>query len=76
MKRVMLVALLMAGFATVFTGCKKEETIGEKLDKGINATEKAAKDAAKKVEKAAKDAEKATEKAASDLKKKLDEATK
>jgi hypothetical protein len=76
MKQLMMVAIMMAAAVTMFSGCKKQETVGQKLDKGINATEKATKDAVKATEKAAKDAGKATEKAANDLGKKLDDASK
>ena len=79
MKRVMLVALLMAGFATVFTGCKKEKALSEKLDKGINTTknDEYSPEAVTAIdEKVTKEAEKAAEEISDDLKKKLEERTK
>lgn len=64
MKQLMMVALV-AAVAVMFTGCKKEETAGQKLDNAIQ-----------KVEKAGADAKKAVEKTAADVKKKVDEAAK
>lgn len=64
MKRLVIVAL-MAATTIVFVGCKKEETLGDKLGKAADQVEKSAKDTTKAAEKEAKAAEK-----------KLDEAIK
>ena len=68
----LLMITVMAITLVAFVGCKKEETLGDKLDKKAKAVEKAAADAAKKVEKAAADAAKKAEKEAGELQKKLD----
>lgn len=64
MKQVIMIAM-MAAVTFAFVGCKKQETVGEKLDKTVKAAEKSA-------DAAAKDADKA----AGDLQKKLDGALK
>jgi len=64
MNRLILVALV-AAVAVTFTGCKKKETLGDKIDKATSQAEKAAKDAKKDAEKTA-----------GDLQKKLDGALK
>lgn len=64
MKRLVLV-VMVAAVAVAFTGCKKKETLTDKVNKAAATTEKAAKDAAKE-----------GEKAASDLQKKLDDTLK
>ncbi|MEI7901348.1 MAG: hypothetical protein WCK89_13940 [bacterium] len=64
MKSMIMVAM-MAIVTLAFVGCKKEETLGDKMNKAVNSAEKS-KDAA------AKDADKA----AGDLQKKLDGALK
>ena len=64
MKNAIMIAL-MAAVTFAFVGCKKQETIGDKMDKAVKSAEKS-KDAA------AKDANKA----AGDLQKKLDGALK
>lgn len=64
MKRLVLV-VMVAAVAVAFTGCKKKETLGDKIDK-----------AAKQAEKATADAAKQGEKAQGDLQKKLDETLK
>ncbi len=50
MKRLFLV-VMVAAVAVAFTGCKKKETLGDKLDKAAKQTEKAAADAGKQAEK-------------------------
>jgi hypothetical protein len=47
MKRFMLLPLLFAA-ALLVQGCNKEETAGEKLDRAIDKTKEATKDAADK----------------------------
>jgi len=64
MNRVLL-AVMVACATVAFTGCKKEETPGSKLDNMI-----------KQGEKASQDAKKAADKAGGDLQKKLDDAMK
>jgi len=64
MKRLVL-AVMVVAVAVAFTGCKKKEAIGDKLNKAAASAEKAAADAAKE-----------GEKAAGDLQKKLDESLK
>lgn len=58
-KRILIMALLVAFFAST-TACKKEEgtmeKMGKKLDQTAHKVEKASEDAAHDVEKAAKDA--------------------
>jgi len=70
MKRF-LIALLCACSLILFagTGCKKNETAGEKLDNAIETTTDAAKDATKAAEAGAT-------KVGEDVKKAADEATK
>ena len=64
MKKMMIVAMLVA-VASVFTGCeKKEQTPGQKLDKAINKVEQKAADGAKAVEKTAGDLKDKAQKAA------------
>ena len=55
--RILGVALFM-GAVCCLASCKKEETPGSKLDKGISAATDTAKDASAKAEDAAKEAEK------------------
>ena len=64
MKSLLMIAM-MAAVTFAFVGCKKEETLGSKMDKAVKSAEKTA-------DVAAKDAEKA----AGDLQKKLDGALK
>jgi hypothetical protein len=64
MKRLILVAMV-AAVAVAFTGCKKKETVGDKLNKAAASAEKSAASASKDAEKAA-----------GDLQKKLDETLK
>jgi len=64
MKNAIMIAL-MAAVTFAFVGCKKEETLGDKMDKAVKSAEKSA-------DAAAKDANKA----AGDLQKKLDGALK
>ncbi len=61
MKKFMLIAL--AALLTVpFFGCKKkEETLGDKIDKAVESTKGAAKEAGKEAEKAADAAAKKVE---------------
>ena len=61
----LLMVTIMAAATFAFVGCKKEETLDDKMDKAVKSAEKAA-------DSAAKDAEKA----AGDLQKKLDGALK
>ena len=55
--------------ALAFTSCEKKETAGEKLDKAIDSTNKAASNFTKKAEEAAKDTNDAVDKAIKDLQK-------
>jgi len=64
MKNAIMIAL-MAAVTFAFVGCKKEESLGDKMDKAVKSAEKSA-------DAAAKDANKA----AGDLQKKLDGALK
>lgn len=64
MKRLFVVAMI-AAVAVAFTGCKKKETAGSKLDAAISTTQKASADA-----------QKDADKGAADLQKKLDGALK
>ena len=64
MRRLFMVAMI-AAVAVAFTGCKKKETAGSKLDAAISTTQKASADA-----------QKDAEKSADDLQKKLDGALK
>lgn len=64
MKRLMLSVMVVA-VAVAFTGCKKKETAGTRLDKAVDQSEKASQDAAKE-----------GDQAAGDLQKKLDGALK
>ena len=64
MRHVIMLAM-MAAVTFAFVGCKKQETLGDKLDKTVESAEKSA-------DAAAKDANKA----AGDLQKKLDGALK
>ncbi len=60
MKKLMLIAL--AALLTVpFVGCKKKETLGDKIDKAVESTKDAAKEAGKEAEKAADAAAKKVE---------------
>lgn len=61
--RIMLMVACVAAMSLLGTGCKKEETPGQKLDSMLDSGKKQA-------EKASKDAEKA----AGDIQKKLDKA--
>jgi len=54
MKQWIVWPMLVA--ALVMTGCKKEETVGDKLDKAVDSTKDATKKAADKTSDAAKDA--------------------
>ena len=53
--------------ALAFTSCEKKETAGEKLDKAIDSTNKAASNFTKKAEEAAKDTNDAVDKAMTKL---------
>ncbi|MDD4017055.1 MAG: hypothetical protein PHV28_03830 [Kiritimatiellae bacterium] len=64
MKNAIMIAL-MAAVTFAFVGCKKEESLGDKMNKAVKSAEKSA-------DAAAKDANKA----AGDLQKKLDGALK
>ncbi len=64
MKSLLMVAM-MAAVTFAFVGCKKEESVGTKMDKAVKSAQKSA-------DAAAKDADKA----AGDLQKKLDGALK
>jgi hypothetical protein len=64
MKQLLMIAV-MAAATCAFVGCKKEESLGDKMDKAVKSAEKSANTAAKD-----------TEKAAGDLQKKLDGALK
>ncbi len=75
MKSMFMVAM-MAVAAFAFMGCKKEETLGDKMDKAVKSADKAvqSKEVAKDAEKAKDAAVKDADKAAGDLQKKLDGA--
>lgn len=75
MKNLLMAAAMIAG-TLAFVGCKKEETMGEKLDKTVKSAEKEAAAAVKDAEKAANKAAKSAEKASDDAKKSLDDMTK
>ena len=79
MKSLMMVAVMLAG-TLAFVGCKKEETMGSKLDKATKSAEKsvsaAAKDVEKAADKAAADVGKAADKAVADAEKAGGEASK
>ena len=64
MKRLVLLAMV-AVVAVAFSGCKKKETLGDKVDKTVTSAQKASKDASKDAEKKG-----------GDLQKKLDDAMK
>ncbi len=64
MKNAIMIAL-MAAVTFAFVGCKKEESLGDKMDKAVKSAEKS-------TDAAAKDANKAS----GDLQKKLDGALK
>ena len=57
MKSMIMIAM-MAAVTFAFVGCKKEETIGDKMDKAVKSAEKASTDAAKDADKAANDLQK------------------
>lgn len=57
MKSMIMIAM-MAAVTFAFVGCKKEETIGDKMDKAVKSAEKATTSAAKDADKAAKDLQK------------------
>ena len=60
MKNLLMVTIMaVATFA--FVGCKKEETLGDKVDKAVKSAEKATDSAAKDAEKATSDAQKKLE---------------
>ena len=63
----LLMITVMAIATVAFVGCKKEETLGDKLDKKAKAAEKALADTAKKADKEADKLQKELDK---DLKKK------
>ena len=79
MKSLLLASAMIVG-TLAFVGCKKEETLGNKIDKAAKSAEKgintAAADAKKSADKAAADAEKAADKAAADAKKAGEDAKK
>ena len=64
MKRLVLLAMV-AVVAVAFSGCKKKETLGDKVDKTVSSAQKASKDASKDAEKKG-----------ADLQKKLDDTLK
>ena len=69
-KLLFTLTLAAAAFsALAFTSCEKKETAGEKLDKAIDSTNKAASNFTKKAEEAAKDTNDAVDKAIKDLQK-------
>ena len=57
MKSMIMIAM-MAAVTFAFVGCKKEETIGDKMDKAVKSAEKATTSAAKDADKAANDLQK------------------
>jgi len=57
----LLMVTIMAVATFAFVGCKKEETLGDKVDKAVKSAEKAADSAAKDAEKATSDAQKKLE---------------
>ena len=57
----LLMVTVMAVAMFAFVGCKKEETLGDKVDKAVKSAEKAADSAAKDAEKATSDAQKKLE---------------
>ena len=71
-KMLFTLAIVAAAFSavTLTTSCKKKETAGEKLDKAIDSTNKAASNFTKKAEEAAKDTNDAVGKAIDDTFKK------
>ena len=75
MKSLMMVAVMIAG-TLAFVGCKKEETMGSKLDKATKSAEKSVSAAAKDAEKAAEKAADAAEKAGEDASKSLGDVLK
>ena len=64
-----LTVLIAAAAAMTFASCEKKETAGQKLDKAIDSTNKAASNFTKKAEEAAKDTNDAVDKAIKDLQK-------
>ena len=69
-KLIFTLTIAVAAFsALAFTSCEKKETAGEKLDKAIDSTNKAASNFTKKAEEAAKDTNDAVDKAIKDLQK-------
>ena len=64
MKSMIMIAM-MAAVTFALVGCKKEETVGDKMDKAVKSAEKAKTSAVKDADKAA-----------GDLQKKLDGALK
>ena len=75
MKSLLMVAM-MAAVTLAFVGCKKEESLSDKMGKAVKSAEKTADAAAKDASKAADAAAKDADKAAGDLQKKLDGALK
>ncbi len=57
----LLMVMIMAVATFAFVGCKKEETLGDKVDKAVKSAEKATDSAAKDAEKATSDAQKKLE---------------
>ena len=57
----LLMVTVMAVAMFAFVGCKKEETLGDKVDKAVKSAEKATDSAAKDAEKATSDAQKKLE---------------
>lgn len=57
----LLMVTIMAVATFAFVGCKKEETLGDKVDKAVKSAEKATYSAAKDAEKATSDAQKKLE---------------
>lgn len=70
MKKLMMVGLMMATVAVAFSGCKKQETAGQKLDKMINKTEKTTQNTVKSTQKAADKAAQNVQKTVNDAAKK------
>ncbi len=75
MKSLMMVAVMIAG-TLAFVGCKKEETLGDKLNKAAKSAEKSVSEAAKDAEKAGAKAAEAAEKAGEDASKSIGDVLK
>ena len=75
MKKLMLIALA-AMLAIPFVGCKKEETLGDKIDAAVDTAKKEADKAADKAQDAVDAAKKEADKALDKAKDAVKDATK